>query len=516
MKSGAGAATAVQTARIGGRSPNGPPGGQRGGQGATRARVTEVGWQALGHPAPAPDTGAADGSPVTDLSLVVDALADAARAAGVPEQPSPWLEPLTDLVVAPGLPGLPSGTPPTGAAVPTTAPPHRPGASSPDGDGDGDGTAPYRTGMSFPGGDGAAPYRAGHEEVPPLAFGVTDLPWAQDRRALTLDLAHGGHLLLAGTARSGRSTALRTLAGAIAAGASSGRAPARDRLRVGGPPAAGDHGALRRRRDARPARPGGAPAGPAQGRGGAAPAAAGGGRIRVPDRAARLPGEPRLPWLVLMLDRWEGFVSAFEGYDYGRLIDSMLQLLREGPAVGLRAVVTGDRSTLIGQISTIFDDRLILRMADPSEYGLAGLPARDLPTVLVPGRALSMGEHGLTESQIGLLDEDPSGPAQVAMLQSLARTVPARFPGTAAGDGPAGQHGEDLRAANGETVGASRPEIRRDRTPPESAAGRASEPGETGRSRGSAGEVVGWIWAGSLRCAWTRCRCGSPLPRPRT
>ncbi len=60
----------------------------------------------------------------------------------------------------------------------------------------------------------------------------------------------------------------------------------------------------------------------------------------------------RMPWLVLMLDRWEGFAAAFEGYDYGRLLDSFMQLLREGPAVGLRAVVTADRSGLLGQIST--------------------------------------------------------------------------------------------------------------------------------------------------------------------
>lgn len=120
----------------------------------------------------APQTGArrGRGGHVTDLSILADALVEAARVAGVAEQPSPWLEPLPELMVVPGL-----------------------SAAS-----------------------GGLPYRAGVEEVPPLAFGVTDMPWAQDRRALALDLAQGGHLLVAGAARSGRSTALRTLAGAIA------------------------------------------------------------------------------------------------------------------------------------------------------------------------------------------------------------------------------------------------------------------------------------------------------------
>lgn len=85
-----------------------------------------------------------------------------------------------------------------------------------------------------------------------------------------------------------------------------------------------------------------------------------------------------------MLDRWEGYVAAFEAYDYGRLTEAILQLLREGPAVGLRAVVTGDRSCLLGQVSTVFDDRLLLRLADPADYGLAGLPIKDLPATLPP------------------------------------------------------------------------------------------------------------------------------------
>ncbi|WP_449062972.1 FtsK/SpoIIIE domain-containing protein [Planomonospora algeriensis] len=317
--------------------------------------------------------------------------------------------------------------------------------------------------------------------MPPLVFGVTDLPWAQDRRSLTLDLPHGGHLLVAGTARSGRSTALRTLAGAIAAGASPqdvhvhaidcgsgallplvamahcGAVVTRDQLdRV-------ERLLTRLRAEV--------------GRRQQSLAEAGYASL-AELRAAG--GTPRLPWMVLMLDRWEGFVAAFEGYDYGRLIDSMLQLLREGPAVGLRAVVTGDRSALIGQISTVFDDRLVLRLADPADYGLAGLPVKDLPSSLGPGRALSMGEHGLTESQIALLDDDPSGPAQVAVVQSLARTVPDRFPGTAGTGRPGG--------------GAQ------DAVDPVSGVMGVAGAGSGGRSAASAGEVSGrpgaWIWDG--------------------
>src|SRR3954470_8401092 len=130
--------------------------------------------------------------------------------------------------------------------------------------------------------------------------------------------------------------------------------------------------------------------------------------------------------MLLMLDRWEGFVAAFENYDYGRLIDTVLRLLREGAAVGLRAVFTGDRSGLGGQVSTVFDDRLILRMSDPNDYNYAGINERHVPSEMPAGRVLeSVGTSGtsLRESQIALLTADPSGTAQIATLQRLAREV---------------------------------------------------------------------------------------------
>ncbi|MFC6080778.1 FtsK/SpoIIIE domain-containing protein [Sphaerisporangium aureirubrum] len=391
VRSGVGAAEAVQTARIGGRVPDA-------GRGAPGPRVVEVGWRDLGHPLQAATAGGGTGGltsgPASDLAVLVDAVVEATRMLGVQEQPSPWLPPLpTGIVLEP--PVRPSGRP------------------SPALSGDG--------------------YATGEEEVPPLPFGITDLPWAQGRRSLVLDPAHGGHLLIAGTARTGRSTALRTIAGSIAAHASPrdvhvhaidcgsgallplvalphcGAVVTRDQLdRV-------ERLLTRLRAEI--------------GRRQQVLAEAGYASLAEARAAGRRdPGgtAPRMPWLVLLLDRWEGFAAAFEGYDYGRLLEALMQLLREGPAVGLRAVVTADRSGLLGQISTLFEDRLIMRLADPADYGLAGLPARGLPSVMPPGRAVSVGEQGVVESQIALLSEDPSGPAQVAELQALARAAAER------------------------------------------------------------------------------------------
>ncbi|GGK65827.1 cell division protein FtsK [Sphaerisporangium melleum] len=413
VRSGAGPAQAVQTARVGGRAPRAA---RRGGG----PKVVEVGWRDLGHPlrtAPEPDgPSGADGGPGSDLALLVDAIVDAARLAGVPGQPSPWLPPLPGSVLLD--PPSPRGGPATGRAEL--------------GEPGGETVIRLRADAAMPPEpERFAEYAGTGGEVPPLPFGVTDLPAAQDRRPLVLDPVHGGHLLVAGTARTGRSTVLRTLAGSIAMLTSPrdvhlhaidcgsgallplvalphcGAVVTRDQLdRV--------ERLLTRLRDE-------------VGRRQQLLAEAGYASLAEARAAARrdpYAGETlRMPWLVLMLDRWEGFTAAFEGYDYGRLLEAFMQLLREGPAVGLRAVVTADRSGLLGQISTLFEDRLIMRLADPADYGLAGLPPKAIPSALPPGRALTVGEQGVVESQIALLCDDPSGPAQVAAVQALARTA---------------------------------------------------------------------------------------------
>jgi S-DNA-T family DNA segregation ATPase FtsK/SpoIIIE len=46
-----------------------------------------------------------------------------------------------------------------------------------------------------------------------------------------------------------------------------------------------------------------------------------------------------------------------------------------------------------------------------------------------PGRALLPTSAGLLEAQVALLDPDPSGPAQVAVLQAIGRAAAERHPG---------------------------------------------------------------------------------------
>ncbi|MCO5969323.1 FtsK/SpoIIIE domain-containing protein [Actinoallomurus sp. WRP6H-15] len=365
VRSGAAAPHAVQSARIGGRRP--------GALTATPAEVLPLPWQGLGRPLPVVAPADDETATITDLKALVAAIRDAADRAGLDDQPPPWLEPLPARVTLDDLPAV----------------------------------------------------FTDHDDVAPLAFGLTDLPSAQTRSVLALDLVQGGHLYVAGSARSGRTTVLRTLVGSLAATC----APADAHLYAidcGGNallplvslPHCGAvvtrdqterlerlltrlHAEVGRRQQI---------------------LAATGFSSLAEQRTAAAPTE-RLPWMLLLLDRWEGYVAAFEDYDYGRLVDSLLRLLREGAAVGLRAVFTGDRSGLTGQVSTVFDGRLILRMADPNDYAYAGLDERRVPSDMPPGRVLEpVGPDGPPrESQIALLTEVAAGTAQVAALQRLAR-----------------------------------------------------------------------------------------------
>ena len=376
VRSGAASPVAVQSSRIGGRRP--------GSKSVTRApaMIIPVPWQTAGktlpefrHQIEIEDDGPAG----TDLAVLVDAIRGAADQLRLGTQRSPWLPPLPDAITLDALPAV------VGAA------------------------------------------RA--EDVTRVPFGIVDVPARQARQAMVLDLAQGGHVVVAGAARTGRSTVLRTIAGSIAAQSS----PADvhiyavdcgtgSLLPLAGLPHCGavvtrdqtDRierllGKLRAeitRRQQLLAMDGFA--GVAE------------QRARTADPAQRL------PWMVLLLDWWEGYFAAFDKYDFGKLVDQFLQLLREGAAVGMRAVITTDRLAMLGQMGTIFERKLVLRLNEPSDAMVAGVRERSLPSDQ-PGRIVMEGVPDPLEVQVALLDGDESGPAQVAALRRLGDSARARY-----------------------------------------------------------------------------------------
>jgi len=337
--------------------------------------VHVLSWATRGDPDPDPEPPAEGGS--TDLGLLAEELRRAASRLDLPPVRSPWLPPLPTRIAPDELP--------------------------------------------------AAPPQA-------LSIGLLDLPCQQEQAAYALPLGRG-HLLIAGGPGSGRTTVLRTVAGAVAAGT----AVADVHLYAFDGPAAGlaavaqlpHTGAVVGREElergdrlvsrlvqeiARRQR-----------------VLAKGGHMSVTEQRATAKAGDWLPWIVLLVDGWEGLVSAYERVDGGRPVETLLRLLQEGPAAGLNAVITGDRSVLTGRLPSLVADRLILAMADPMEYALAGLAPRHVPERLPPGRGVVPGEPPV-EAQVAVLAGDPAGPAQVVELTRLAAVATAR-----AGETPASQ-----------------------------------------------------------------------------
>ncbi len=327
-----------------------------------------VGWADLGRAPAAPPVSDTGG---TDLAVLVDAATQAAARCAATPPPSPWLAPLPALLAAPDQP-----------AGPLTA-----------------------------------------------EFGLEDLPAEQAQRPVSFDLVTGVHLLVAGSARSGRSTLLRTIAGQLA------RATRAADLRV----AAVDcgNGALAPLAELPHTIAVAAVDQPQRvdrllGRLDAEVTArqrllAAGGFADLTEQRNAVPAGQRLPYLLLLVDRWEGFTAAFDDLDGGRLIAQLLRLLHEGRSTGLRAVIAGDRSALLGRLASLIEDRLVLRLADRSDYSLAGITARQLPATVPPGRAFRADTA--VAVQVAVLGGDASGAAQSEALRQICQQARHRDAG---------------------------------------------------------------------------------------
>ncbi|WP_040690607.1 FtsK/SpoIIIE domain-containing protein, partial [Nocardiopsis lucentensis] len=128
-----------------------------------------VKWSDLALPAPtaAESTTETGDVEVTDLTVLVSAVKEAAERMGARRQPSPW------------LPALPTGL--TLSELLRGRPP------------------------------AAEPGR-----IRPAPVGLIDVPSQQRQFPYTLDLAKTGHLHVMGSGRSGRSQTLRTIAASLA------------------------------------------------------------------------------------------------------------------------------------------------------------------------------------------------------------------------------------------------------------------------------------------------------------
>ncbi|MFD0070641.1 FtsK/SpoIIIE domain-containing protein, partial [Streptomyces sp. NPDC127574] len=144
----------------------------------------------------------------------------------------------------------------------------------------------------------------------------------------------------------------------------------------------------------------------------------------IGEQRAAVPEGERLPHIVVLLDRWEGWLPTLGEYDHGDLTDQLTAMMREGASVGLHMVMTGDRQILSTRIGSLTEDKYGLRLADRSDFSLIGINARKIPEEIPPGRGYR-NEHG-TETQFALLTEDATGQGQAAALAAIGEAAAAR------------------------------------------------------------------------------------------
>ncbi|MFZ4896103.1 hypothetical protein ACL9RL_16785 [Plantibacter sp. Mn2098] len=108
--------------------------------------------------------------------------------------------------------------------------------------------------------------------------------------------------------------------------------------------------------------------------------------------------------------------------------ERFVKILREGPAVGLRMIISGDRGLVADKIGSFIAAKYALPLASREDYSFVGAIARQLPNSSPPGRVFFDGPH-LREAQLAVLPGGASGEQQAMefsrRLQHVARSSPA-------------------------------------------------------------------------------------------
>jgi len=364
------APVAFQAARVAGIRP----GAQRTVRLAPRKAPLQ--WDTLGYPARFPPLGSGGGEITdhddTDLRALVGLINAAAQELGIRRNPSPWLVPLPSVLPLERF---------QGEAIPE----------------------------------------------PAIVLGLEDVPGEQSQRALLWDARTASHVLFIGGSMSGRTSALRLMAAQLIQQFSpadlhlyvidfgnGALLPLVDAPHTGAVVTQLDADRLPRlvqglledlaRRQA---------------------VMAGAGVGHISEQRAQAQPADRLAYAVVVVDGWERMLSTMNPDQLVTFRDQFMRILREGPAVGVRVLITGDRGVSGDKITSFVDEQYVLPLRDLSDYRTAGILAKDVPTDLPPGRVL----FGPTaaEAQLAALSRDVAGEAQTTLLRRTVEHVRDHF-----------------------------------------------------------------------------------------
>ena len=262
--------------------------------------------------------------------------------------------------------------------------------------------------------------------LPPGTVALADDPDGPAQLAVEWD-RHGGHLLLYGAPGSGTTTALISIALAIAGRlapdslhvyavdmAAGGLQPLADLPHCGGVVRATE-----RERLVRLVR-----------------------RLRCDLDRRRAAACTNGPDIVLLVDGLEALRARFDDPAGYEVLDALDAVIQEGPDVGIRMVASADRAaTVPAALLAAVGDRWLFRLADPADARSFGLTAARV-TGLPPGRAVMVG-RGLelhvarpasVAAAVTAIDSQWSGgggPVPIGVLPAAVRAASLPLPSTA-------------------------------------------------------------------------------------
>jgi S-DNA-T family DNA segregation ATPase FtsK/SpoIIIE len=130
-----------------------------------------------------------------------------------------------------------------------------------------------------------------------------------------------------------------------------------------------------------------------------------------------------LPAVVVLIDGYAAFAAEHGDAAGLSVLDDVARVFADGTGVGIHLAVAADRiGALPMALVALARQRLLLQLADPHDYAIAGVSARSLPT-FSPGRAVDAvtgREVQIARSRVALRDA-------VATI-AAARPAPVRAP----------------------------------------------------------------------------------------
>ncbi|MFC0436455.1 FtsK/SpoIIIE domain-containing protein [Kutzneria buriramensis] len=128
-------------------------------------------------------------------------------------------------------------------------------------------------------------------------------------------------------------------------------------------------------------------------------------------------GEPRI---LLLLDGMSAFRQAYEVGEHSRWYEVLLGIAADGRNVGVHLVLSADRLNAVPTaLGSAMQRRVVLRMADPTDYTQVGMAVDVLGPSSPPGR----GMLGGAEIQVAVLGSQPDVNSQAAGVRRLAAAM---------------------------------------------------------------------------------------------